>query len=302
MNNKELLLQKLNEHINSVEGINKKKYVTIASSIKDDDFIATLPTILLQQLNEITNHFQNDGNLDFNWIESSQANLKDSLSEVYFKGLAFNNDKKKNVNHFEVKTQELEKNIEAAQQDIARINETAKLISGASILSEYSKDFDEQAKKHEINASTWLKYLIYSILGLCLLIVFILFFNISDLPVLKKVLSEDILNNKYFSILIIAIKTGLIVAYLQIPSFLKRNYYAEKHLNQACNHRRDVLKALHAVYNTIDNKEEKDRLITVGASIAFTEPESGYITRKEGAGDGSEIASSILALITKAPK
>ena len=46
------------------------------------------------------------------------------------------------------------------------------------------------------------------------------------------------------------------------------------------------------------NQEEKDKIITVGATIAFSEPESGFITRKEGAG-GDDNLEAILKIIGK---
>lgn len=77
---------------------------------------------------------------------------------------------------------------------------------------------------------------------------------------------------------------------------MKRNYFAEKHLEQADIHRRNVLKALHAVYSTIKNEEEKDHIVSIGAAVAFAEPESGYITRKEGAG-ADDLTESLISKI-----
>ena len=98
--------------------------------------------------------------------------------------------------------------------------------------------------------------------------------------------------------LVLIIKGSIIIAYIQIPLFIRKNYFAEKHLEQSSIHRRNVLKALHAVYKTISNTEEKDKILTVGATIAFSEPESGFITRKEGAG-GDDNIEAILKVIGK---
>lgn len=98
--------------------------------------------------------------------------------------------------------------------------------------------------------------------------------------------------------LVFIIKGSIIIAYVQIPLFIRKNYFAEKHLEQSSIHRRNVLKALHAVYKTISNAEEKDKILTVGATIAFSEPESGFITRKEGAG-GDDNIEAILKVIGK---
>lgn len=53
---------------------------------------------------------------------------------------------------------------------------------------------------------------------------------------------------------------------------------------------------MHAVYKRINNQEEKDKIITVGATIAFSEPESGFVTRKEGTG-GDDNTEAILRVI-----
>lgn len=98
--------------------------------------------------------------------------------------------------------------------------------------------------------------------------------------------------------LVFIIKGSIIIAYVQIPLFIRKNYFAEKHLEQSSIHRRNVLRALHAIYKTLSNPEEKDKILTVGATIAFSEPESGFITRKEGAG-GDDNIETILKVIGK---
>ena len=80
--------------------------------------------------------------------------------------------------------------------------------------------------------------------------------------------------------------------------YLSEKLLRRKNLEQSSIRRRNVLKALHTVYKTINNQEEKDKIITVGATIAFLEPESGFITRKEGAG-GNDNLEAILKIIGK---
>ncbi len=300
MGNIELLVQKLEERIKQVDGALKKKYTVIVSAIKDRDFTGNLSSQNIQQINQILDHLQNRGDLGFDWIEQNQVAYVDTLTDLYWKALSFNSDKRRNISYFETKTHELEKDIEAAQQDIGHISESAKLISGASILTKNAVSFNSEANIHKNNANKWLKYLIYSVVGFAILVGFVFFFNLSDIPFLSKLLAKDVLENKYYSLTVLAIKAALIAGFLQVPSFLRRNYFAEKHLEQANIHRKNVLQTLHAVYNTIQSPEEKDRIITVGSSIAFSEAESGFITRKEGAGDGGDITSSIISLITKA--
>lgn len=298
----ELLIHKLEERIKQVDGALKGKYATLVAALKYQDFTSNLAPQNIQQINQLLDHLQSRGDLGLDWIEQNQLAFVDTLTDLYWKALSFNNDKKKNIAYFETKTHELEKNIESAQQDINHISETAKLISGASILTEYSKAFKTEADNHKKNANMWFKRLVWSVVGFMILVGFVLFFNLSDIPLLKKLLAQDILQNKYYSLIVLAIKASLIAGFLQIPSFLRRNYFAEKHLEQANIHRKNVLQTLHAVYNTIQDPTEKDRIITVGSSIAFSETESGFLTRKEGAGDGGDLVSNIMSLITKAPR
>lgn len=152
--------------------------------------------------------------------------------------------------------------------------------------------------KHQENSANWLKYLIVSVVGLIVIVALLLFVQVSNFPIIKDWLADDIKNIGMLNTLALVIKGSIIMAYIQIPLFIRKNYFAEKHLEQSSIHRRNVLKALHAVYKTIDNQEEKDKIITVGATIAFSEPESGFITRKEGAG-GDDNLEAILKIISK---
>lgn len=165
-------------------------------------------------------------------------------------------------------------------------------------MTAYAEQFDNQATKHQEKSTKWLWCLIASIFGLVIIVALILFVQISNFPIIKDWLANDIKNIGMLNAPVLAIKGSIVMAYIQIPLFIRKNYFAEKHLEQSSIHRRDVLKALHAVYKTINNQEEKDKIITVGATIAFSEPESGFITRKEGAG-GDDSLEAILKIISK---
>jgi hypothetical protein len=47
------------------------------------------------------------------------------------------------------------------------------------------------------------------------------------------------------------------------------------------------------------DENEKNRIITTGAAIAFSEAESGYITRKEGAGSDDTMDSFLAKIWNK---
>ena len=223
--------------------------------------------------------------------------------------IAYRTDKKRNIGSFSQKVRELEDKLQESKEEfedrlqeskeeLAKIKEVASDISGTEVLTAYAEQFDDQATKHQEKSTKWLWCLIASIFGLVIIVALILFVQISNFPIIKDWLANDIKNIGMLNTLVLAIKGSIVMAYIQIPLFIRKNYFAEKHLEQSSIHRRDVLKALHAVYKTINNQEEKDKIITVGATIAFSEPESGFITRKEGAG-GDDNFEAILKIISK---
>lgn len=293
----ELLSKRLREYADSrTEADRKKRFLAISQAISLDGFVELLPPPQHQVLQDINDRY-NQGQ-DLSWIYAHQPSLLEQLGNLYFNSLTYLNDKRRNISHFEDRASAVEKRITDAQGNLDKIDETAKLISGASILSEYAKEFDEDAQTHKENASTWLRWLIISILGFVTLVFLLLFNDLAEFSFVKNLFSEDFRRSGYLHILIFTIKAALVFAYLQIPLFIKRNYYAEKHLEQSSIHRRNVLRALHAVHNSITDQVERDKIITTGATIAFSEPETGYITRKEGAGDG-DMAESLLARFWK---
>lgn len=238
--------------------------------------------------------FQNS----FDYYISNRGSCNDALNLVHAGYIAYRADKKRNIGSFSQKVRELEGKLQESEERISEINRVASILSGAEILEAYANDFDKQSKQHELKAKNWLKFLIASIAGLIFIVALLLFIQISNFPIIKDWLASDIKNIGMLNTLALVIKGSIIMAYIQIPLFIRKNYFAEKHLEQSSIHRRNVLKALHAVYKTINNQEEKDKIITVGATIAFSEPESGFITRKEGAG-GDDNLEAILKIISK---
>ena len=271
--------------------LKKQYYNNIADALIDEDFMQTLSNT--EALNHL-DYFQ--GNFDY--YMSTRSNFNDTLNLIHAGYIAYRVDKKRNISSLIQKVRELESQIQESEERIDDINRVASILSGAEILEAYAKDFDKQAMKHQENSASWLKYLIISVIGLVVIVALLLFVQISNFPIIKDWLADDIKNIGMLNTLALVIKGSIIMAYIQIPLFIRKNYFAEKHLEQSSIHRRNVLKALHAVYKTINNKEEKDKIITVGATIAFSEPESGFITRKEGAG-GDDNLEAILKIISK---
>lgn len=291
----EQLKQKIRDEINRTEGDDKKYYTVLDTCLNDTNFTNRLSEGDRNDIININNNF--NGQRDFEWFRQNSPSTLNPLSGVYFKGLTFLTDKRKNVSYFEERTKELNATIDSAQTDLMRISETAKLLNGTTVLAEYAKEFDNEACVHRESASSLMKWLIWSIVGLFVLLALVLFVQITELPIIRNALSYEFRQTNNAHLLALAIKAALVFAYLQVPAFIKRNYFAEKHLQQAYLHRRDVLKALNAVYNSIQDPVEKDKIIVVGAAIAFSESESGYITRKEGAGE-TDLTESILSRLS----
>ena len=286
------LSEQLRSHAkNQPTNIMKQYYNDIADALIDKDFLQTLSNT--EALNQIE-YFR--GNFDY--YISSRNNYNDALSLVHASYIAYRLDKKRNISSFSQKVREFEDKLQESEKRISEINRIASILSGAEILEAYANDFNEQSKQHELKAKNWLKFLIASIAGLIIITASLLFIQISNFPIIKDWLANDIKNIGMLNTLALVVKGSIIMAYIQIPLFIRKNYFAEKHLEQSSIHRRNVLKALHAVYKTINNQEEKDKIITVGATIAFSEPESGFITRKEGAG-GDDNLEAILKIISK---
>ena len=286
------LVDKIRNHAkNQPTDLMKQYYNDIADALDDEDFIQTL-----SNTEALSNIRIMGGNFDYH--TSNRSSYNDTLNLIHAGYIAYRTDKERNIGSFSQKVRELEDRLQESKEELAKIKEAASDISGTEVLTAYAEQFDNQATKHQEKSTKWLWCLIASIFGLVIIVALILFVQISNFPIIKDWLANDIKNIGMLNALVLAIKGSIVMAYIQIPLFIRKNYFAEKHLEQSSIHRRDVLKALHAVYKTINNQEEKDKIITVGATIAFSEPESGFITRKEGAG-GDDSLEAILKIISK---
>lgn len=276
------------------EGV-KSFYEDIANALADEDFVSTLRCSGFDtQLNEL------ERTLGSSISEYNLNSYRNVLGNIYTLYALRKLENKTGINSVRRETHRLEDQIKTAQTGIANISKVSNILSGTEMLEAYATDFDKEAKEHEKKARNWLGWLIVSIIGLAVLTALLLCVQLSDFTVLNQVIAEEFKEKlEVPRIVALAIKGGIVAAYAQIPLFLKKNYYAERHLEQANIHRRNVLRSLHAVYNVVSDEGERNRLLVIGATTAFSEPESGFITRKEGAGSDNSSIDAILKALVK---
>ena len=278
---------------NQSTDLKKRYYNDIADALDNEDFLQTLSnTEALSQLNYLQDNF--------NYYISSAGNHHDALNTIYINYITYRAKSKQNISKFSQKIRDFEEKIRESEESLEAIKRVAGNISGAEILEKYAEYFNKEAEEHKEKSRKWLIGLAISVGIFTAIIAFLLNIQIFDFSTIEGFLAGDIKKAAADNLktLVFIIKGSIIIAYVQIPLFIRKNYFAEKHLEQSSIHRRNVLRALHAVYKTISNPEEKDKILTVGATIAFSEPESGFITRKEGAG-GDDNIEAILKVISK---
>lgn len=198
---------------------------------------------------------------------------------------------KKSVNALENRTEESASALETIQK-------SAQYISGATALVEYSKSFVERGKEHASSAKTQARYYYISLIGFTSVAISVFFLSITDVPYLKDLMADDI-KNLPINTGILALKVFLLIFAYQITQFFRKNYGAEKHLQEVYQHRSDVLQSLHAVYEALkDSPEERAKILSAGALFAYERGETGYITTKEGAGSaGDGLIDTLLASV-----
>lgn len=280
--------------IQEQEGL-KSFYEDIANALADENFVSTLRCSGFDaQLNELERVLSSSIN------EYKLNSYRNVLGNIYTLYALRKLENRTGINSARREAHKLEDQIKAAQADIANIGKVSNILSGTEMLEAYATDFDEEAKEHEKKARNWLGWLIASIIGLVVLTALLLCIQLSDFAVLNQIIADEFKEKlEVPRIVALAIKGGIVAAYVQIPLFLKKNYYAERHLEQANIHRRNVFRSLHAVYNVVSNEDERNRLLVIGATTAFSEPESGFITRKEGAGSDNSSIDAFLKTFMK---
>lgn len=222
----------------------------------------------------------------------------DYVSNILFKYISWTIYKGGKLKELAEKTENLSKHITKNQAHLNSIEKLVKVVEGASVLVAYSEKFKTTSNNHKKKA---IKNFIWYVVGLFIFFLIAgatFFISISDFDRLNQLLADDVtalpLNIGFF-----ALKATLLVFTFQIVQFFKKNYNAEKHLEEVYTHRSDVLHSLHAVYNSIDGKEEKDKILSAGALFAYERGETGYITTKEGAGSSDDIVGNIFNRITR---
>lgn len=272
-------LEQIKEVATSVGG---SDWSVLSDAVEDADFKSLLTNQESNLLSQIT------GN------PNSIRNLRDPLSEIVAKYIAWHVYKNTNIRSLKKKTNELEKQVKTSEDELRTVRDTAKHIGGAEVLVTYAKSFATTAKKHKDDSDQQLKYYIISLVGFTAIVGLVFFFSIADLQYFRKIIADDIkglpLNTAFF-----ALKAVLLLFAFQITQFFRKNYGAEKHLQEVYQHRSDTLRSLHAVYNAITNTTEKDKILSAGVLFAYERGETGYITTKEGAGSGDGVIEGIFS-------
>ena len=272
----------------------KRYYNDIADALDNEEFLQTLShTEIKRKLEDL------QGN-DLHYYINNTYGFDDVLNKVHTNYIAHRADSDQIISKFSQEIRDFKEKLQKSKESLEEIKRVAADIYGTEILMSYAEYFDEEAEEHKKKSRNWLIGLAMSVIILVAIIASLLNIQIFNFSTIEGLLADDIKKAAAdnLKILVFIIKGSIIIAYIQIPLFIRKNYFAEKHLEQSSIHRRNVLRALHAVYKTISNADEKDKILTVGATIAFSEPESGFITRKEGAG-GDDNIEAILKVIGK---
>ena len=263
-----------------------KDWMLLADAVQDQEFLNILTTAekdifirISDNPNTIRDYHDQSANIVSKYI--SWKIYKDSK----FKAL------KNEVN-------ELSKEVSQGRNELKVISDAAKYIGGATVLVEYSKSFSKRACEHGENADTRFKYYMCSLVFFLLIVVSIFTLSISDSRFLKSYVADDIagfpLNTAFF-----VLKAALLYFTFQFVQFFRKNYGAEKHLEEVYRHRSDVLQSLNAVYNALSDTGEKDKILSAGALFAYERGETGYITTKEGAGSSDDLIGGLFNRIFK---
>jgi hypothetical protein len=186
--------------------------------------------------------------------------------------------------------------VQAGKADLAELQRLAQVVGGVEALAAYAKIFKTSAKVHAESAAALRWWYFGSVLILLVVVGLVFFLNLADYNFLRSHIAQDLQYN--LSLAVFGLKVVLVFFFFQLVQFFRKNYNAEKHLEETYLHRSNVLQSLHAVYRSIDDKAEKDKLLTAAALFAFERGETGYITTKEGAG-GGEVTETFLARLLK---
>lgn len=281
-----------------LKSIGKSEWMLLADAVIDTDFQQILNSQQAGLLKTVSNN------------PNSIRGYEDYFADIISKYIAWSMYKKSGVDKLAEKVTSIEKMAEAeiaevskqseeAKENIAEIQRVAKLVSGAAALTSYAAIFSQESARHESNASCLLKWYFFVVLLVFVVIYFVFFYNLAGEDYIQRIFASDVQKIGEFSLGVYLFKALLIFFGFQIVQFVRKNYNAEKHLAETYRHRSDVLNSLQAVYTSIDNKEEKDKLLSAAALFAYERGETGYITTKEGAGADGGLLDLLLGRVIK---
>ena len=263
--------------------IGSEDWVLLADAAADQKFRGVLNAQEKQILENI------NSNSDVNVLYGYQ----DQFANIVSKYMSWKTYNKSGIKALEETVQNLQKTVNESEEEFKILRSLVTDVSGAQILVKYAESFNTSSETHE-KAAFWQQiYYFLSLLLFCSIIGLVFFVTTSDFKFIKSLTAEDI-NSLPLNTGLVAIKAFLLVFAYQITQFFRKNYGAEKHLQEVYRHRCDVLQSLHAVYNNISSPQEKDEILKAGALFAYERGETGYITTKEGAGSGDSIFESLL--------
>ena len=200
----------------------KRYYNDIADALDDEEFLQILSnTETLERLNSLQNNFY------YSIRENVYHNV---LNTIYTNYIIHRSESKQTISKFSQKVRDFEEKIKEYEESLEIIKEVAGDISGAEILKNYAKDFDEEAEEHKENSRKWPEKLVSSVIIFVAIVALLLFVQISNFSIIKDWIANDIKGLANLNTLMLVIKGSIIIAYVQIPLFIRKNYFAEKHL------------------------------------------------------------------------
>lgn len=271
---------------NIVSNIGSEDWLLLLDAVKDQKFQG----ILTNSEKQILQQIGNDPNILRGYQEQS--------ANIVAKYISWKVYSESNLKSLTKKFLNLEEQIDVSKKELQTISDTAKYIGGATVLVEYSNSFATAAKNHSDAAKNELHRYFGSLVGFASIVGLVFFVSISDFSATRNLVADDI-QQLPLNTGVLALKAFLLVFAYQITQFFRKNYGAEKHLQEVYQHRSDVLQSLHAVYNSLSDQKEKDEILRAGALFAYERGETGYITTKEGAGGGDTFFESIFGRIFK---
>lgn len=270
----------------SASRVGGPEWEVLAEAINDSGFQRILTNTQRQLLSQLSS--------DPNRV----SHFEDQYSEIVSKYITWSIYKKSGLATLKREVTKLSSQVEASKDDFQTIADSVKFIGGAAILVEYSHAFDQAANDHGSFANQQMRYYLLSIALFITLAMVVFFVSVADFSFLEGLIADDLKQGLPFGTAILTLKALILIFVYQITLFFKRNYFAEKHLQEIYRHRRDVLQSLHAVHNALSDSSERDKILSAGALFAYDRGETGYITTKEGAGTGAE-ASLIESVLSR---